>query len=83
MRKYFTINGNNYDEDTALPNPEAQAMMLNYVGGQWELSGWGGVIEEDGAIVNDWELLAVASTFDEIVKFMTIYAEDIEEEGAK
>ena len=79
MRKYFTVNGNHYDEEFALPDTEAKAMMINFVDGQWELSGWGGFIEEDGTVVHNWELLARASTFNEIVKFMEIYAEDIEE----
>ena len=78
MRKYFTLNGNNYDED-ALPNPESSAMMMNYVNGQWELSGWGGVIEDDGTEICDWELLARANTFNEIVEIAKIYAEGIEE----
>jgi hypothetical protein len=54
-------------------------MMINYINGQWELSGWGGVIENDGTEVCDWELLARADTFDKIVEIAKIYAEGIEE----
>jgi hypothetical protein len=43
------------------------------------LSGWGGFIESDGTEVCDWELLARASTFDEIAEIAKVYAEGIEE----
>jgi hypothetical protein len=78
MSKHFTLNGIHYDEE-ALPKPEANAMMINYINGQWELNGWGGVIENDGTEVCDWELLARADTFDKIVEIAKIYAEGIGE----
>lgn len=79
MSKYFTVDGINYDRETALPHPDANAMMLNYVDGQWELSGWGGYLTDECESVNDWELLARANTFAEIIEIAKIYAEGIEE----